>query len=132
MAKMLVHPVSGDRLVILDGSDGETFRFEILTNVAVAPPEDHAHREQEERVEVVAGSLRCRVAGREHVLRAGDAITIPSGTPHAVWNADPGETRAIGEFRPALDMQERFEAYFRGTEAVRGKVRDLAAPPLLD
>jgi hypothetical protein len=47
------------------------------------------------------------------VLRAGASITIPAGTPHAVWNVDPDRTRSIGEFRPALDMQQRMEAMFR-------------------
>ena len=119
-AKLLLHPRTGDRLVVLEeatDSAGESFRFEILTNVVVAPPEDHVHRDQAEHIEVLAGTLHVRIAGREHVLRAGAVITIPAGTPHAVWNVDPRETRTLGEFRPALDMQERMEAQFRDATA---------------
>ena len=119
-AKLLLHPRTGDRLVVLEeASDSarESFRFEILTDVVMSAPEDHVHRDQAEHIEVLAGSLSVRVAGREHVLRAGASITIPAGTPHAVWNVDPGRTRSVGEFTPALDMQERMEAQFRGVAA---------------
>jgi mannose-6-phosphate isomerase-like protein (cupin superfamily) len=122
-AKLFLHPRTGDRLVVLEeatDSAGESFRFEILTDVVVEPPEDHVHHDQAEHIEVLAGTLCVRIAGREHVLRAGAAITIPPGTPHAVWNVDRGQTRTRGEFRPALDMQERMEAHFRGT-APRGE-----------
>jgi mannose-6-phosphate isomerase-like protein (cupin superfamily) len=123
--RMLVHPGTGDRLVILAdtvATGGASFRFEILTRgprPAAEPPVDHVHPQQEERVEVLAGALRCRIAGTVRVLRPGDAIKIPQGTPHAVWSTVPGETRAIGEFRPALDVQARLEAYFRGVGAAR-------------
>jgi mannose-6-phosphate isomerase-like protein (cupin superfamily) len=116
-AKLLLHPRTGDRLVVLEeasDSAGEAFRFEILTDVVAEPPDDHVHGDQAERVEVLAGTLCVRVAGREHLLHAGESMIIPPGTPHAVWNVGHGQTRTRGEFRPALDMQERMEAYFRG------------------
>lgn len=119
-AKLLLHPRTGDRLVVLEEADdaaSERFRFEILTTMVAEPPEDHVHGAQSERIEVLAGALRVRVAGREHLLREGEGITIPAGTPHAVWNVDPSETRARGEFRPALDMQQRMEAQFRDVPA---------------
>ncbi len=48
------------------------------------------------------------------VLGPGDRLVIPPGLPHAVWNAEPGGAHAIGEFRPALDMERVFEAAFAG------------------
>ncbi len=66
---------------------------------------------------MLAGTLNVRIGGRVHVLRAGAAIVIPPGTPHAVWNVDPERTRTRGEFRPALDMQQRMEAMFREAPA---------------
>lgn len=116
LARLLLHPRTGDRLVVLEEATdplGESFRFEILTDVVASPPEDHVHDAQAEHLEVLAGTLSVRVAGRVHVLRAGAAITIPPGTPHAVWNVDRERTRTRGEFRPALDMQQRMEAMFR-------------------
>ena len=51
-AKLLMHPRTGDRLVVLEEATdpwGE-FRFEILTNVVTAPPYDHVHVAQAERL----------------------------------------------------------------------------------
>jgi mannose-6-phosphate isomerase-like protein (cupin superfamily) len=71
---------------------------------------DHIHTHQEERLEVVEGTVRCRVAGREYVLERGRVMVIPAGTPHAVWNDDRRGSRSISEYRPAMNAQ----AMFRG------------------
>ena len=126
--RILQHPVWGDRLIVLVSaaeSAGELFRFEYISHpgrssvwpARVCPftqtaPDDHVHLEQEERVEVLAGTLRCRVAGREHVLVPGESMVIPPGVPHAVWNADPSGSRSLGEFRPARDTEAMFQTYF--------------------
>lgn len=116
--RILKHPVSGDRLSILvtaEESAGELLRFEYRTRAVIPPPEDHVHARQEERIEVVAGTLCCRVGGLLYVLGEGESMVIPSGMPHAVWNADASGCRSIGEFRPALDTQAILEAYFTAT-----------------
>ena len=126
--RILQHPVWGDQVTVLvsaEESAGELFRFEYVSQpgrssvwpARVCPsarsaPDDHVHLEQEERVEVLAGTLRCRVAGEEHVLAPGESMVIPAGVPHAVWNADPSGSRSIGEFRPARDTQAMFQTYF--------------------
>jgi len=113
--RLFIHPRSLDRLIVLvdtKESAGELFRFEYQARAPEPAPADHVHPEQEERIEVLAGTLRCRLDGREQDLRAGQAIVIPAGAPHAVWNADASGCRTVGEFRPALDAQARFEAYF--------------------
>jgi quercetin dioxygenase-like cupin family protein len=112
---VLTHPASGDRVVVLVSareSAGARFRFEHLAGRPTPPPVDHVHPDQEESVEVLAGMLHCRVAGREHRLGPGDSLVIPAGVPHAVWNQDPAGCRSVGEFRPALDTQALFEAAF--------------------
>ena len=110
-------PTSGDELVVLVGardSRGELFRFEYVARTASPPPPDHVHMEQEERVEVLEGTIRCRVGGEERVLGPGETVRIPRGVYHAVWSSDPAGSRSVGEFRPALKMQEIFEAAFAG------------------
>ena len=114
-AKVLTHPTSGDSLIVLitaEESGGALFRFEYVSVAALDTPSDHLHPDQEERIEVLRGTLRCRVAEREHELRPGDSIVIPAGVPHAIWNPDGAEARAIGEYRPALETQAMLEAYF--------------------
>jgi len=106
-------PVSRDRVIILKSAEdtaGEFFRCEYIALEISERPRDHIHTHQEERVEVVEGTVRCRVAGKEHVLEPGMVMVIPAGTPHAVWSDDPRGSRSIGEYRPAMNAQ----AMFRG------------------
>jgi quercetin dioxygenase-like cupin family protein len=73
-------------LTSAEDSEGEVFRFEYFAHQVTPPLRDHVHTEQEERLEVLEGTLRCRVAGVEHLLRGGQEMIIPPGTTHAVWN----------------------------------------------
>ena len=102
-----------DRVIVLKSAEetaGELFRCEYIARAVSPAPRDHIHTHQEERLEVVEGTVRCRVAGKEHVLERGRVIVIPAGTPHAVWNDDRGGSRSISEYRPAMNAQ----AMFRG------------------
>ena len=106
--------VPRDRVIVLvssEESSGALFRLEYIARAATAAPRDHVHTQQEERVEVIEGTLRCRVAGVEYALRRGDKMTIPPGIPHAVWNDDPRGSRSIGEYRPAMNAQAMFRGY---------------------
>jgi quercetin dioxygenase-like cupin family protein len=103
-----------DRVIVLksaEDSAGELFRCEYIARNVTAPPRDHIHTHQEERLEVVEGTVRCRVAGKEYLLERGSVIVIPSGTPHAVWNDDHRGSRSISEYRPAMNAQAMFRGY---------------------
>jgi mannose-6-phosphate isomerase-like protein (cupin superfamily) len=103
-----------DRVIVLKSAEetaGEFFRCEYIAREVSAPPRDHTHTHQEERLEVVEGTVRCRVAGEEHVLDRGRVMLIPAGTPHAVWNEDPLGSRSISEYRPAMNAQAMFRGY---------------------
>ena len=107
-------PAALDRVVVLNSAEetaGEFFRCEYIAREVSAPPRDHIHTHQEERLEVVEGTVRCRVAGEEHVLDRGRVMVIPAGTPHAVWNEDPLGSRSISEYRPAMNAQAMFRGY---------------------
>lgn len=113
--KTLTHPLTGDRVTILvstEDSRGEVFRFEYDARTVTPAPEEHVHPDQEERLEVRSGVLRCRMAGLERVLHAGESLVIPPGTPHTVWQGDAEGSRSIGEYRPAGNAQVMLEAYF--------------------
>lgn len=106
--------ISRDRVVVLvsaEDSAGALFRFEYIAREATTAPRDHIHTQQEERVEVVEGTLRCRVAGVERQLGPGESIAIPAGTAHAIWNDDPAGSRSVGEYRPAMNAQAMFREY---------------------
>ena len=107
-------PAAQDRVVVLKSAEetaGELFRCEYIARDVSAAPRDHIHIHQEERLEVVEGTVRCRVAGKEYVLERGSAMVIPPGTPHAVWNDDRAGSRSISEYRPAMNAQAMFRGY---------------------
>jgi quercetin dioxygenase-like cupin family protein len=112
--KVSERPATRDRVIVLKSAEetaGELFRCEYIAHEVSAPPRDHIHTHQEERLEVVEGALRCRVAGKEYVLSRGSVMVIPPGTPHAVWNEDRLGSRSISEYRPAMNAQAMFRGY---------------------
>jgi len=82
-----------------------------------SPPPAHLHPEQDERFEVLAGSVRALVAGREISLVAGDVLEIPSETVHQMWN-ETGEPAVVNwRTTPAgrtLDWFRELSAVLRG------------------
>ena len=114
MTKLSDRPAMQDRVIVLKSAEetaGELFRCEYIA-LAVSPrPRDHIHTHQEERLEVIEGTVRCRVAGQEFVLERGRVMVIPPGTPHAVWNEDRQGSRSISEYRPAMNAQAMFRGY---------------------
>ena len=58
---------------------------------AGASTQEHYHVRTEEIYYITHGSGRMRVAGEERDVKAGDAIAIPPGSKHKLWNTG-GET----------------------------------------
>jgi quercetin dioxygenase-like cupin family protein/uncharacterized protein YndB with AHSA1/START domain len=44
--------------------------------------QEHVHALQNERIEQVSGTMKVVMEGQSHVLKPGDVIDIPQGTPH--------------------------------------------------
>ena len=110
--KLSQRPIARDRVIVLvsaEESAGELFRCEYIACEVSPAPRDHVHTQQEERLEVLEGTVRCRLAGTEHVLGRGQRMVIPPGTPHAVWNEDRLGSRSISEYRPAMNAQAMFK-----------------------
>lgn len=57
------------------------------------PPPPHLHPAQDERFEILAGTMRAKVAGLEQTLSAGEVLEIPRRTVHQMWNE--GEEQAL-------------------------------------
>ena len=89
----------------------------------------HLHRRQEERTEVVSGTLNGRVAGEGITLGPGQSVAVPAGTPHDWWNGGDEDVHARVEFQPALDIETFFETIFG--LARDGKLDDKGAPGVL-
>ncbi len=111
------NPVMGDRVIFQKtarDTRGELLRFDHFLKVGGHGPEEHIHPRQEERFEVISGTMGVRANGRDHTLHAGETITVLPGTPHCWWNAGDVELHQITEFRPAL----RFEVFLETIAAL--------------
>jgi mannose-6-phosphate isomerase-like protein (cupin superfamily) len=88
-------------------TDGEYANFEMW--LAPAPhshgPMRHVNPEQDETLEVRAGTLGSWHDGTSTELRPGESVEIPAADPHRFWNAGPEELHVVGEVRPALDTE---------------------------
>ena len=99
------------------------------------PPPAHYHPDQDERFQVLEGSLRVRLEGEERELSAGETLEIPRGVSHLMWNPGPEPARAIWQTRPAGRTEEWFRSidalYSEGRVEPAGRPSALAFGPLL-
>jgi quercetin dioxygenase-like cupin family protein len=109
------NPVTGERMVFLQTSaetNGEAVVIETTVQPGGFVAAAHVHPHQEERFQVLRGTVAFR-AGREKVeLGPGETITVPAGTPHKFWNAGDGEASFTCEVRPALQFEQLIETMF--------------------
>jgi hypothetical protein len=93
--QFLENPVSGERIIFCKtaaDTAGELLAFELFL-----APDGHVYPEQEERFEVVKGTMRFRRGPKTVFARAGDTVVVPPGVVHRFEN--PGD-------QPALRMEQ--------------------------
>jgi quercetin dioxygenase-like cupin family protein len=98
-------------------TDGELLEMEASYEPGSVEPPEHLHPNQDERFEILAGTMEARIAGQSQLLEAGEEVFIPAGTPHAMWNGGTETARVAWETRPALRTEEFFRAVARVAEA---------------
>lgn len=109
------HPVTGERIEFLTtagDTGGESLRMQLLVEPRGFAAAEHVHPRQEERFEILSGTIRYRVDGVEREAGAGEELVVPKGVPHVWENGGAEDLRMILEFRPALRSEEFFESYF--------------------
>jgi quercetin dioxygenase-like cupin family protein len=129
----IVNPAMG-RLVFrrtARDTGGELLEFDFYLRPGGQIASPHLHPVQEERFEVLAGTVRGRVDGEERVAGTGDSVVNPPGTPHVWWNADEEVEASLRvSFRPALDSESFFEAVFELACAGKANRRGVPRNPL--
>ncbi len=60
----------------------------------------HVHREQEELYLVLDGRLRVEAGGETAALGPREALVVPAGVPHQLWNAGDGEVTYLAAAAP--------------------------------
>ncbi|MGH3147546.1 MAG: cupin domain-containing protein [Rubrobacter sp.] len=112
---VIEHPVTGERFTFLEtGQDtgGEYSRIEARVSPHGFVAAAHVHPLVEETFEIQAGTWAFVINGEEKRIGPGEGATVPTGTPHAWWNAGDEEGVTMVEFRPALKADEFFETFF--------------------
>jgi mannose-6-phosphate isomerase-like protein (cupin superfamily)/uncharacterized protein YndB with AHSA1/START domain len=85
---------------------GELIEFDVVGRARGFIAQAHVHARQVERHEVVSGSMRLVVDGREHLLRAGEAMEVPAGVSHRQLPGDAGSGGVRVQIRPAGHTEE--------------------------
>jgi mannose-6-phosphate isomerase-like protein (cupin superfamily) len=111
----IVNPVTGERLVFRQttretGGEAVVVETYLQPNAFVASA--HVHAAQEERFQVLRGSVGFKVGRRKLVAGPGQRVTVPAGTAHRFWNAGDDVAQFVCEIRPALQFESLIETMF--------------------
>jgi quercetin dioxygenase-like cupin family protein len=109
------NPVTGERLVFRKTSR-ETGGQAVVIETFVQPngfvAAAHVHPSQEERFEVLRGTVGFKIGRKKLVAGPGQRLTVPAGTAHKFWNAGDDEAHFVCEVRPALQFESLIETMF--------------------
>jgi quercetin dioxygenase-like cupin family protein len=109
------NPITGERMTFRKTSadtGGEAVVVEVVVQPNGAVAAAHVHPSQEERFQVLRGSLGFRLGRKKLVAGPGQRVTVPAGTAHKFWNAGEVEAHFICEVRPALQFEQLLETMF--------------------
>jgi mannose-6-phosphate isomerase-like protein (cupin superfamily) len=112
---VLENPGTGERLVFLRTAaetGGEVLEYELEFVPRGFAARNHLHPRQEERHEVLEGSLGIVVAGRERRLGPGEVEVVPVGTQHRIFATQETPIRVRFTSRPALESEVLLETLF--------------------
>jgi mannose-6-phosphate isomerase-like protein (cupin superfamily) len=68
--------------------------------------QEHFHPRAEEIYYITHGTGKIRIEGETREVRAGDAIAIPPGQKHKLWNTGPETLRLLCCCAPAYDHSD--------------------------
>jgi mannose-6-phosphate isomerase-like protein (cupin superfamily) len=123
------NPVTGERIVFRQTSretGGEAVVIETYVQPNGFVAAAHVHPSQEERFEVLRGSVGFRIGREKLVAGPGKRLTVPAGTPHKFWNAGDEVAHFVCEVRPALQFEALIETMF--SLAAAGKTNRKGMP----
>ncbi len=110
--QVIENPVSGERITFLQtaaDTDGEVVAIDLELPADGKVPGMHVHPIQEERFQVLEGTMRFTLGWKKVVAEPGDVVVVPPGRRHDFANAGPDRARVRVEVRPALKMEQLFE-----------------------
>ena len=109
------NPVTGERLVFRKTSretNGDAVMLEAFVKANGFVAAAHVHPHQEERFQILRGTVGFRLGREKIVAGPGQRVTVPAGTAHTFWNAGDNEAHFVCEVRPALQFEQLIETMF--------------------
>ena len=109
------NPVTGERIVFRQTSadtNGEAVVIETYVEPHGFVAAAHVHPSQEERFQVLRGTVGFKIGGKKQLAGPGTRVTVPAGTPHTFWNAGEETAQFVCEVRPALQFESLLETMF--------------------
>jgi mannose-6-phosphate isomerase-like protein (cupin superfamily) len=109
------NPVTGERIVFRKTSadtNGEAVVIECFVQPNGFVAAAHVHPAQDERFEILAGSVAFKLDGKELTAGPGDRVLVPAGSTHQFWNEGEEEAHFVCEIRPALKFEQLVETMF--------------------
>ena len=107
--QVLDNPVTGERIVFRQtaaDTGGELLVFDLILAPDGHVPGAHVHPSQEERFEVISGTMKFRLGARKIIAHAGDVVVVAPGSVHKFANAGDEPARVRVQVRPALKMEQ--------------------------
>jgi mannose-6-phosphate isomerase-like protein (cupin superfamily) len=129
--KTISNPISGERITFRKtaaDTDGEVLAFDLELSPNGNVPGMHVHPIQEERFEIVDGTMRFRRRGRKVIAKPGDVVVVPPGARHKFQNGGDEEAHVRVEVRPALRMEQLLETSVALAEEGRTNSKGMPSP----
>jgi mannose-6-phosphate isomerase-like protein (cupin superfamily) len=112
VGQRLENPVTGEKLTFIEttaSTDGARVVVDLELDPDGKVPGTHVHPKQEEKFEVLQGTMKFRYGFRKIVAKAGETVTVPAGKVHDFANAGTAPAHVRVTITPALKMEEMFE-----------------------
>ncbi len=90
-------------------SDGKLVMFEMTVPEQAKVPAAHYHRDFDEAVYGLAGTLTMTIDGVIHEVKPGDAVFTPRGAVHRFDNLHSGDARILAVMTPAIAGKKYFD-----------------------
>jgi mannose-6-phosphate isomerase-like protein (cupin superfamily) len=129
--QIIDNPVTGERIEFTKtaaDTDGELLAFELTLDPDGHVPGAHIHAEQEERFDVVSGTMRFRMNGKKIVAGPGETVVVPAGARHKFANGGDVPAVVRVEVRPALRMEDLLETTVRLAEEGKTNRKGMPKP----
>src|SRR5689334_10861645 len=133
IGQRLENPVTGEKLTFVEtaaSTNGERVVVDLELEAGGKVPGVHIHPKQEEKFEVLQGTMKFRYGMKKIVAKAGETVVVPAGKVHDFANAGVIPAHVRVTISPALKMEEMFEANV--ALAHEGKVMDSGMPKPLE